>query len=57
MFELIAHNEQGASVVYRGDTKKEVIQAFDSEYTRSGFVITIHNIDTGNYSEFKKTYR
>lgn len=57
MYKLIATNDQGASVIYRGDTKSEVINDFDRTFERSGFTIEIYNTETGKTIQIKKTHR
>lgn len=39
---LVAQNIQGACVEYKADTKKAVLNAFDSVYWRKGFKIKIN---------------
>lgn len=40
-YTLIAHNEQGASIEFSGDTQIGVLQDFDHVYSRRGFMIKI----------------
>lgn len=53
---LIAKNKSGASLSFHGDTKNEVIGAFNSRYNKSGFMIKILNKYTGEEYLFKKTF-
>ncbi len=56
-YTLIATNNQGATVRFGGDTKKDVIEQFDFEYKRSGFKIVLYNNYTGFISTLKLSYR
>lgn len=38
---LYARNEQGVTLVYRGDSDKQVRARFNSEYSRKGWTIEI----------------
>lgn len=38
---LMASEKSGACIVVFGATKKQVIEKFDSEYYRSGFIIRV----------------
>lgn len=55
-YVLAAINEQGASVTFEGQTKKEVLEKFDQEYHRKGFRILIFDY-LGNEQIFKATHR
>lgn len=43
-YQLTAQNEQGASTERFGNTIKECLALFDSEYTRNGFKICVTNL-------------
>jgi hypothetical protein len=43
-YRLTAQNEQGARTERFGNTIKECLDLFDSEYTRSGFKIWVTNL-------------
>jgi hypothetical protein len=56
MYILIAQNKSGASVTFTADTIKNVINQFDSDYSRKGFKIWIQD-DCGNtIKKVKSTY-
>lgn len=40
-YVLIAINKQEASLIYCGNTLKNVLSQFDTDYTRRGFTIEI----------------
>jgi hypothetical protein len=56
MYQLIAINEQGASVEIKGNSKSELLKDFDNEYERSGYKITVYTPENEEI-EIKKTYR
>jgi hypothetical protein len=56
MYQLIAQNIQGASIEFKGNSKKEVLAKFDNEYERSGYKITVYTPENEEI-EIKKTYR
>jgi hypothetical protein len=43
-YQLTAQNEQGASTEAFGNTIKECLELFDSEYTRGGFKMWVTNL-------------
>ncbi len=58
MYKLIAQNEQGASVEFNAVSMTECLRNFDSEYTRSGFVIKIYLNLTGKcVKTIKRSFR
>lgn len=44
-WKLIAHNNQGASVVFYGRTKREARQKFDQYYYSDGFKFTSQKLE------------
>ena len=54
-YQLTAQNEQGASTETFGNTIKECLELFDSEYTRSGFKICVTNLHKGIVTRHVKT--
>ena len=56
-YTLLASNVQGAIVKFRGETIKSVINQFDNDYVRSGFVIEIIDNSTTQTRFIKSTYK
>ena len=54
-YRLTAQNEQGASTERFGNTIKECLELFDSEYTRSGFKIWVTYLHTKTVVRHVKT--
>ena len=57
MIILTAVNRQGGSVQIKQTSVQRALERFDREYTRSGFVISITNTQTGVERIIKKTHR
>lgn len=61
MYKLTAKNESGASVEFKGETKKSVLNQFDNDYSRKGFMIFVEKFDDNGHidtkSIIKSTYR
>jgi len=56
-YYLIARNEQGASVEYRGDTRQDVLTQFDHTFERRGWQIELYNVEDQKKITIKKTFR
>jgi len=54
---LKAANESGARINIFGKTITEVLEQFDSTYSRAGFKISIYDVEKRKTREIKKTYR
>lgn len=42
-YQLIASGKKRADISFFGDTIAECIRAFDTEYTREGYMIVVHS--------------
>jgi hypothetical protein len=57
-YQLIAQNKTGEYITIRGCNQKICMAKFDAQYKRTGFIIFIRNIETGEtVKEIKLSYK